>query len=74
MSLPSHSEATTLCKKSEKSYERIMISRTNKRPDGSEKIWKKIIVSMAKPENQLQLKNGFGELGNIFAPKRYQNW
>jgi hypothetical protein len=29
---------------------------------------------MAKPENQLQLKNGFGELGNIFAPKRYQNW
>jgi hypothetical protein len=51
-----------------------MISRTNKRPDGSEKIWKKIIVSMAKPENQLQLKNGFGELGNIFAPKRYQNW
>ena len=34
MSLPSHSEATTLCKKSENSYERILRSRSNERTDG----------------------------------------
>ena len=34
MSLPLHSEATTLCKKSEQSYERIFRSRTNERKNG----------------------------------------